>query len=105
MQVTAYDMASNVIPVTSRYTEPATTTFQGSYVELPVMRDAITKIDVDIAPIISVNSYAALSEIEIYVGGKEVFSRFAMLYYLYVVILLLYLKATRNSPCRLWWIL
>ena len=84
MQVTAYDMASNVIPVTSRYIEPATTIFQGSYVELPVMRDAITKIDVDFAPITTVNSCTKLSEIEIYVGGKEVFNRFVMLCYLYV---------------------
>ena len=81
MQVTAYNLAKNVIPITNSYIEPATTIFQGSYVELPVMRDAITKIVVDFQPVNPMNSYAALSEIEIYVGGKEVYSRYVLLRY------------------------
>ena len=79
MQVTAHNQAQEVIPVTNTFIEPATTIHQGSYIELPVMREAITKIDVDFAPITSSNSYAALSEIEIYVGGKDVYSRFVYL--------------------------
>ena len=89
MQVTAYNMDREVIPVTNTFIEPAATIHQGSYVELPVMGDEITKIIVDVAPV-TPNHYAALSEIEIYVGGKHVYSRFVLLLLLvnYMILLL-----------------
>jgi len=78
MQVTAHNMDREVIPVTNTFIEPAATIHQGSYVELPVMGEEITKIVVDFAPV-TPNHHAALSEIEIYVGGKHVYSRFVLL--------------------------
>ena len=78
MQVTAHNMDREVIPVTNTFIEPAATTYQGSYVELPVMGDEITKVVVDFAPV-TPNYYAALSEIEIFVGGKHAYSRFVLL--------------------------
>ena len=82
--MTAHNLTRQVIPVTHSFIEPATTIHQGSYIELPVMREAITKIDVDFAPITPWSSYAALSEIEIYVGGKDVYSRFVTLTTCYI---------------------
>ena len=95
VQVTVHNMDREVIPVTNTFIEPAATIHQGSYVELPVMGEEITKVVVDFAPV-TPNHYAALSEIEIYVGGKYVYSRFVLLILLvnYVILSVsIYFKA------------
>ena len=70
-QVTGYDTAG-AFSITSEYVKLPSQTVQGSFIELPVMRDAV-KI------VVSLNSssgYYALSELEVFVGGKAVYDRY-----------------------------
>ena len=63
--------------VTSNYVEPRKPVIQGSYVELPVMRDA-DKFSIEV---VSTNPYwscsykASLTEIEVFADAKNIYDR------------------------------
>lgn len=71
-QVTTYDGVRNV-PVTSNYVQMSNGCIQGSYVDMPVRRNA-TKVFVELNQAHS-GSVSGLSELEIYIEGKEVWDR------------------------------
>jgi len=68
--VTGYDTAGE-FEITSEYVKLPSQTVQGSFIELPVMRDAI-KIEFSLQS----PTYATLSQLEIFVGGENVFDRY-----------------------------
>ncbi|KAK2190041.1 hypothetical protein NP493_91g04042, partial [Ridgeia piscesae] len=69
-KVTGYDTAGE-FEITSEYVKLPSQTVQGSFIELPVMRDAI-KIEFSLQS----PTYATLSQLEIFVGGENVFDRY-----------------------------
>jgi len=70
LQVKTNDGTSDV-PVTSGYVQMSNGCIQGSYVDMPVRRNA-TKIFVELN---REGSYAGLSELEIFIEGREVWER------------------------------
>jgi len=71
-QVTTYDGVRNV-RVTNYYVQMSNGCIQGSYVDMPVRRNA-TKVFVELNGAHS-SSKSGLSELEIYTEGKEVWDR------------------------------
>ena len=72
-QVTTNDGTSDV-PVTRTYVQMSNGCIQGSYVEMPVRRNA-TRVFVELYGDHS-NSKSGLTELEIFVEGKEVSDRY-----------------------------
>ena len=72
LQVTTND-GINDMRVTSNYVEISNGCIQGSYVDMPVRRNA-TKIFVELNHPTS-NTNTGLSELEIFIEGKEVWDR------------------------------
>ena len=62
------------MPVTSEYVDMSNGCIQGSYVDMPVRRNA-TKIYVELNHHRVSNTGSGLSELEIFVEGKEVWER------------------------------
>lgn len=71
-KVTTNDGIRNV-PVTSNYVQISNGCIQGSYVDMPVRRKA-TQIYVELNHPTS-NTYSGLSELEVFINGKEVWDR------------------------------
>lgn len=70
LQVKTNDGTGDV-PVTSSYVQMSNGCIQGSYVDMPVRRN-VTKIFVELN---RDGSYVGLSELEIFVEGKEIWER------------------------------
>lgn len=75
-KVTGYLQGSS-FAVTSTYVEPRNPVIQGSYVELPVMRDAdLFQIEVvSTNPWWSCSYKASLTELEIFADAKNIYDR------------------------------
>lgn len=63
IQVVGTVLGGETFNVTSNYVLQSTSGIQGSYIDLPVGRDAVTKLEFQLVG----SYYAALSEIEIFV--------------------------------------
>lgn len=73
-QVTGYTEAGDSFPVTSDYVLPASSTVQGSYLYIPLMREA-KRFELLLAGSGSTYGYVGLSEVEIYADGESDYDR------------------------------
>ena len=69
-QVIGYTAAGESFPVTSNYVLPASSTVQGSYLDIPLMREA-KKFEFLLSGSGATYGYVGLSEIEIFADGDD----------------------------------
>ena len=74
-QVIGYTATGDSFPVTSNYVLPASSTVQGSYLDIPMMRDA-KKFEFLLSGSGATYGYVGLSEIEIYADGDVAEDRY-----------------------------
>ena len=78
LQVIAYTNAGESFLVTSNYVTPARSTIQGSYLDLPLMTNAI-RFELLLTGNGSTYGYVGLSEVEIYAGGENMYDRYVFI--------------------------
>lgn len=68
--MSSYD-GRTLVPVTSNFVKMSNGCIQGSYIDLPMRRNA-SRITIELN---GAGSYAGLSEVELYESGQDVFER------------------------------